>query len=257
MREETMSATAGNRSKRWIFPICVVLLVLAAVGIDPVLSALKAHYQKTSIQPLAPLAEFDVARLPSFKLATGDSPFEIPHSDDEVGGDDMLSLRVQERTATGLAGQAYLVVTYYSDPEDSVPHTPEVCYRLLGAKIKSVASKRLELDSNALPASIVVRTVVAEESGATAVIAFAFCANAQYFTQRNEVRLEMGMPGDKRWYFAKIEVVARADSGEDTAPVLDRCLRLMGEALPELAMHYFPSRDDVSKRQSLSIGDAE
>lgn len=246
---ETSSHHRQIGQRRWIFPTCTGLLILAAIGINPVLSAAKSHFAKTGILPRVPLAKFNTDVLSSFKAAPEESPFELPHTDDEAGSDDMLSLRVQERGASGMAGQAYLFVTYYTDPEGSVPHTPEVCYRLLGATIRSVTASVIDLpDTAGLPSRIEVRTIVAEESTSTAIISFVFCANAQFHTQRNEVRLAMGMPGPKRWYFSKIEVVAQAQKGEDPTPVVNRCLRLMTEALPELVGRHFPNSEDVKQR---------
>jgi hypothetical protein len=238
-----------SRRRRVIFVACVLLLTLTALGLTPALSALKSHYRKTSIQPRVPLADFNLSALASFKRAPKDSPFELPHTDEEAGGDEMMALRLQERGATGLNGQAYLVVTYYGDPEDRVPHTPATCYRLLGATIRAVGTTFLEFPNREeLPERINVSTVIAEERGAVAVIAYVFCANARFYTGRNEVRVAMGMPGDKRWYFSKIEVVARAELGENHQPVLDRCLLLLREALPELASKHLPSRADVKQR---------
>jgi hypothetical protein len=250
MADEPRMANYGGRQRRWIFPCCAMMLVVVAVGIDPVLSSLKQYYRKTPIGLRVPLAEFNVEALPSFKLPPTDSPFEIPISNEEVGGDDMLSLRVQERGAFGMDGQAYLVVSYYSDPEYRIRHTPEICYRMLGATIRSIATSELTFkDRSGHSTRVKVRTVMADEKGATAVIAYIFSANARFFTSRNEIRLVKGIPGDKRWFVSKIEVVARAEHDQDPGLALERCLKLLAESLPELVDRHLPSRKDVTRHE--------
>jgi hypothetical protein len=231
------------------FVIGAAILLLAALGLEPALAALQAHFRKTPILPRAPLAEFDVAALPSFKPAPEESPFFDLQADGEVGTDDLLFLRLQEREAFGMEGQIYLFVTYYTNPDDRVPHTPEVCYRQIGGVVRTIKTALIDMPpSEELPAQVAVRNVVMEMASARAVISYVFHVNGRFRTARNDVRLAMGWPGDKRVYFSKIEAVTRCELDEDPSAALARCERLLRDAIPELVHSHFPARAELRRR---------
>ncbi|MCB9850181.1 MAG: exosortase-associated EpsI family protein [Phycisphaerales bacterium] len=224
------------------------MLLLAALGLDPLLTNLAERYRKTSIMPRQPLANFSAECLPSFKPAPEGSPFIDHQSDNDVGTDDILLLRLQEAGADGLDGQVLLFVTYYSDPDDKVPHTPEVCYRQIGGVVRSIGSAPITLSASRSPKQTTARSVVIEEPAVDAVIAYLFCTNGRFETSRNAVRLAMGLPGDKRVYFCKIEAVTSSPRGADADPAMARCRKLLGEAIPVLINDFLPTQEDLRKR---------
>jgi len=238
-----------SMSRPGLFAVCAAILLLAVLGLEPVLAALEVEYGKTSILPRSPLGAFGLNALPSFKLAPEDSPFLDLQADDDVGTDDLLFLRMQEKHASGMDGQIYLFVTYYSDPDDRVPHTPEVCYRQIGGIVRKSGSASIVMPAGRdLPAEVTARTVIIEQAEANTVIAYVFCANGRFYTARNDVRVALGWPGEKRVYFSKIEAVTRSERGEDTSAALQRCRRMLEEAIPELVGTHFPLKEQLSRR---------
>jgi len=231
-----------------IFGTTALILLVAAVALDPAMTALDIHFRKTSILPRVSLSAFDAATLPSFKSAPKESPFLDPHPDDDAGTRDHVLQRLQERDANGTDGQVILFVTYYSDPNDQVPHTPEVCYRQIGGVVRAIGSRTVELGQGDWPKRVEVRTVIVEQELANAAIAYVFCANGRFYTRRNEVRLALGWPGDKRVYFSKIEAVSRFERDEQPDLAMARACKLLSEVLPALLTRHFPRQADLKHR---------
>ena len=151
------------------------------------------------------------------------------------------------RTPAGTAGHAFLFVTYYSDPEDKVPHTPEVCYRQVGTVIRD--SRTVTVDTPALlpeHGNITARSLRAEQKSTNGVIVYCFCANGEFYFDRNQVRWAISWPGDRYVYFSKIEAAAPYDAGEDPGPALQRAKTLLGEALSVLLSEHYPRTADLT-----------
>jgi hypothetical protein len=225
--------------------------VVTALGLEPALQRAEDHFRKGSILPRQPLEGLSASALPSFKIAPPDSPFIDHHADDTVGTDDLVMLRLQEANAMGMEGQVILLVTYYSDPDDRVPHTPEVCYRQIGGMVEQIGelpvvlSTTAEVEREDAQREITARKVIVDEKGVSAVIGYVFCANGEFMTTRNAVRLALRTPGYNRVYFAKIEAVTPSAAGSDHEVALARCRRLLSEAIPQLLDVYFPTLADL------------
>ena len=144
---------------------------------------------------------------------------------------------------------------------DTLPHTPEVCYRQGGAVVNSV--KTIPTDVPGLGpdhASIDVRLLditpiminrgragtrerVAEEWRQALI--YTFVCNGEFYPGREQVRLAIGLPGDRYTYFSKVEVSSACPPGEDFQEAVERCKRFMSEALPVLVSDHYPTKEDL------------
>ncbi len=130
------------------FVACALMLGGAAAGLQPAVKALIRHYSKEPISLRRSLDEFDAARLASFRVVTDGTAFDTAVSDD-VGTDDALRLVVEKKGAATEGRReldTLLFVTYYNDPRDTIPHTPEVCYRQDGATVNAITPVYLDVD---------------------------------------------------------------------------------------------------------------
>jgi hypothetical protein len=230
-----------------LFVIKALMLIAAAIGLRPGMAALARYCLKESIPLRRSLDRFDVSRLPSFRELSETDRFVVARTAEDAIGTDHRTLRyVQERTAGGRQGQAVLFVTYYSDPEDKVPHTPDVCYRQGGATVRdssaiTIDTPELGPDTPRVPA----RLLRISNAPGNAVLIFLFIANGQFASDRMSVRWIISRPGDRHIYFSKVEVVAKVGRGEKEEAVIARCQKLLREALPILVAEHYPSREDV------------
>ena len=233
-----------------LFVVQAMVLIASAVGLRPGMAALSRYCLKEAIPLRRPLDRFDVSRLPSFRELPETDRFVVAKTAEDAIGTDHRTLRyVQERTATGRHGQAVLFVTYYSDPEDKVPHTPDVCYRQGGATVRNssaitIDTPELGPDTPRVPA----RLLRMANAPGDAVLIFLFIANGQFASDRMSVRWIISRPGDRHIYFSKVEVVAKVGRAEKEEAVIARCQKLLREALPILVAEHYPSREDVRGR---------
>jgi hypothetical protein len=193
------------------------------------------------------LDQFDPEMLPSFHRTRDDSMMKLlPASVEAVGTEEYAVFNVQERGYDGTEGQAALYLTYYSNPGDKVPHTPEVCYRQIGGVVRNLSYRQVATPGlgSDVP-EIKARTMHLEQVGSRAAIAYCFCANGDIRSDRLGVRLRIAWPGDKYVYFSKIEAVSRFGPDSEAAAAMERSKRLLAEALPILMERHFPPTDIV------------
>ncbi|GJM24512.1 MAG: hypothetical protein DHS20C16_09270 [Phycisphaerae bacterium] len=150
-----------------------------------------------------------------------------------------------ERPESGVRN-IWFFVSYYSNPRDKVPHTPEVCYRQGGAIINSSSTILISIPNlNSGAEEIEARVLNLEQDGHRGVLTYFFCANGEFYTDREQVRWSMGNLSSHYAFFAKIEVVVWLD--DDSSAGLPVCRKLLTEALPVLVGEHFPSADDLSR----------
>ena len=122
------------------FVLCGVLLLAAAVGLRPVVAGLRQTMSKETIALRRSLEELDVSRLSTFRLVP-DGGFFPRSVASNIGTEDVVMWTFELRELGPEPPReldVMLFVTYYSNPRDTVPHTPEVCYRQAGAVVHSV-----------------------------------------------------------------------------------------------------------------------
>ncbi|HUU95609.1 MAG TPA: hypothetical protein VM487_07705 [Phycisphaerae bacterium] len=202
------------------------------------------RYAKHPIAPRRSLTEFDVSALESFRAAAGSGPVELPTED--IGTEELFWGRLEEKAPGFRDLQITLFVTYYSNPGDPVPHTPEVCARQVGITVSNIASVALSvpgLGPNHPP--VPVRVVDFEKVGTHGLTGYVFCANGEFRCRRDQVRWIIGRPGDRYVYFSKIEAILSYAQERDRPYALEVCQRLLSEALPVLVAEYFPDSADL------------
>jgi len=221
------------------FVLCAAILIASALGLRPGLSALATAFAKEPIGLRAPLSTFDVAALPSFQKCLDPQGPQPVIAD--VGAAELALLDLEERAPQSDLVRITLFVTYYSDPRDKVPHTPEVCYRQAGVIVEGVTTSTLLVpDSPPDRRELTLRTMQLQHGRASAVLSYVFCANGEFCHDRQMVRWILGRPGPKRAYFSKIEAVAYCERGADLTYAAQTGRRLLAEAIPLLLEKHFP-----------------
>ncbi len=225
------------------FITATVLLGLAALGLHPALALLESRFSKQPIDLVQPFGLFDTYGLPSFRFVPDNTGFHHVSQDPDVGTDDWRTMAFAPRGG-GEAGEPHpnvmLLLTYYSDPRDQVPHTPEVCYRQIGAEVREISKVEFPAPELGRDATIPARVLDMRHGGRDFMIVYTFCCNGRFYEDREKVRWAIGVPGDRYVYFSKVEVVCALDRPEDRAAVLKRCQQLLRESLALLLERHYP-----------------
>lgn len=224
-----------------------MLLLFVAILLRPCLAALERHYRKQSIALRKPLEAFNLEQLPSFQAAPPGSAFPIaPASEEALGTRNLFQLSLKERNGRGLAA---LTVAYYSDPQDKVPHTPDVCYRQAGTVVENlrtitIATPKLAPEHPQIQA----RAMTMVQGRASGVLVYLFVANGDIVPGRNQVRWVIARPGARHVYFSKVEVMVPIDTAGGSEGALTRCEAVLQEVLPILLAEHYPRKEDLWHR---------
>ncbi|MHC4634118.1 MAG: exosortase-associated EpsI family protein [Planctomycetota bacterium] len=225
------------------FLLSAFILILTAVGLRPGMRALAEYYQKEPIVIRRPLQEFDVSGLPTFRK---DWQFKFEPATDDIETEDYAIIKFkQERTGKEVA----LFVTYYSDPQSKVPHTPDVCYRQGGAVVKKMTTVTIDTPESAPEhPQIKARLILLQMPNCEQVVIYSFCAEGQLVHTRGQVRWLIGKPGNRHTYFSKIEVATNHPTGTDPTPSIEICKKLFRESMSILLTEYFPDKEQLKRR---------
>lgn len=241
-----------NRSIHWTFIVSAALLIVAIIGIQPTIAALTRHYSKLEVEIRKPIEQFDDSKLPSFRRKAIAAAIEQYMAASDVGTDEWIHRRYEEKDAApGLElalEDAATLITYYSDPRDQIPHTPEVCYRQDGTVVHSIKTINVEVPN--LPEgkrTIRCRLLDMEQPAGRIALIYVFCCEGEYYDDRETARLAIAMPGNKYTYFAKIESIVAMRDIKDFDLAVERAKRLMAEILPVLANDHLPTKEQISR----------
>ena len=226
------------------FLISVFLMIIAGIGIGPAMSALSDYYEKKSIDPRRPLQEFDVLKLPSFQNGWEFSEREIVK---EAGTDKFILTYLTRKDLYKKPNAAYLFVTYYNDPKDKVPHSPDVCYRQGGAVIKKMTT--IKIDTPRLAPDYPqteVNLIIFQTEKIDQILLYGFCVEGELRRKRDSVRWILGKPGNRYSYFSKIEAVS-SYTEENSEEAIELCKTLFRESLQALMEEYFPRKEDLKR----------
>jgi hypothetical protein len=241
------------------FLLCGVTLLAAVVGLRPVLAGLTQGLSKETIALRKSLDEFDVSQLSAFRRVLDGGFFPKPVSA-YVGTEDVISWTFELRELGPQPPReldVMLFITYYSNPRDTVPHTPEVCYRQAGAVVNSVKAIPVEIpglgpehasiDAALLNVTPVMLNATAQQEAAPwrQALIYTFVCNGEFYPGREQVRLAIGLPGDRYSYFSKVEVSSACAPGEDFDEAVERCRQMLREALPILVSDHYPTKEDL------------
>jgi hypothetical protein len=232
------------------FVVTSLLLVAAWAGLRPATDALVERFRKYPVDLRRPLDAFDVGSLPSFRVVAEGSPFATTITG-AAGTPDAVKFAFEMR-GSGTEGRrdrdVLLFVTYYSDPRDTIPHTPEVCYRQAGAIVRSMRTTAVSLPAEDGEGRQITARLLDMELRWHAALAYVFVANGEFYPSRNRVRLARGLSPAHHFYFSKVEAVTNVPRGEDFEDAVDRCTRLLSEALPVLVRDHYPEVESAREQ---------
>ena len=186
MPEPKQTAPSGKTGRSVLplpFLICAIILAGTALWLRQGMVKISVMMQKEPIALRKPLNQFDRSRLKSFRRPTFPSDTKLDF--EAIGTKDALCeqyISVDPELGTD---PVELFVTYYSDPKDKVPHTPEVCYRQVDTSVESMTS--ITIDTPGLAPkhpAIDVRRLVLSQQGSKAVILYLFYTNGRTYYDR-------------------------------------------------------------------------
>ncbi len=229
------------------FLLAVLILGVGALGIEPAMQVISRHYAKRPIPINRPFADFDISLLPTF--AAGWNAKHIDQPDEELGTSEYMFVEFTRRVTDSRPEQVKLFASYYSDPKDKVPHTPDVCYPPQGAVVVKMGP--IELDVPGVPSGhdrIPLRHIEFKWPERNEVVMYCFCVEGRIRYDREQVRWIMGKPGNKHTYFGLIMVGADFPHGSSATAAEERCRTLLREALPILLRDHYPAREQVERQ---------
>jgi hypothetical protein len=227
------------------FLVPAIILAVWGIAGKPAVMALSKYYAKEPISIRKPLRDFDILRLPSFQ-----SGWSISHRSaqpKEIGTEEYVDIVLTPTSKSeNLPQQAELFITYYSDPRDKVPHTPEVCSRQAGAIVREMSTIAINM-GGLLPEydRLKVRSLKIEQLRHKTVDIYVFCVEGKFKYNREQVRWALGKPGNKHVYFSKIEAAAICKSDSNSIKAMEISKKLLSEALPILVSEYFPTKEQI------------
>ena len=228
------------------FFIGLVLLALCVVGLNPLVTALEQHYTKQPIEVRKTLAEFDIGALPSFSLS---SSIDTSSWQEDVETEEWCMHYFKLRdVGEGDPTEGMLLVTYYSNPRDSIPHTPEVCYRQGGAEVTLLSPHAMRIEGpGGDTEEFEARTLDIVRDGRRAALLYVIYSNGRFYHDRERVRLAIGWPGDRFTFFSKIEALVTYGDDQNFDAAVTVAERLLGEGVRELIQGHFPTNEQVRR----------
>ncbi len=223
-----------------LFLLCLILTGGAALGLRRGMIAVSHSLQKQPISLRRPLTLLKLGPESSFQPAERPT-LPRPEQDAEVGTADLYWREFAQRGAGGGRGKHVgLLITYYSEAESKVPHSPDVCYRQVGVTVSGLYEAPIEVPELGAASPVRARVLHLEKGPWRAVLLFVFCANGEFFNDRQAVRWRIAWPGDRYVYFSKVEAMSSYRSDEDRPAALEACKALLRDALTALAREHYP-----------------
>ena len=248
MNKTTLTVSLGRSILSVRFGLSVIVLALAAAQLRPGIRVLARYYEKKPMPIRRPLDEFDISSLPSFSKGWKSTSGKVPVI--ESLGTEEYALIVLEKTGPNPNHlPARLFVTYYNDPRDKVPHTPDVCGRQEGGVVKKMTT--ITIDTPELAPKyerIQAKLLIMKTREFDAVFIFCFFAEGKFRHTREQVRWILGKPGNRYTYFSKIEVLVPFRTSSEQADAVEKYKKLFREALPVLLTEYFPDTEQLTRR---------
>lgn len=230
------------------FLLSAIVLVMAATALRPGMAALSGYYRKQPVAIRRPLKQFNVSGLSSFRESWRFTSVDQPA--EELGTEEFVYLNLTKKTGGAEPVLANLFVSYYSNPQDKVPHTPDVCYPGQGAVAKKMEAIMLDTPQLAprYP-QVPGRFIIFQWPERSEVVIYCFCAEGNFRDNREQVRWIIGMPGNRRTYFSLIKVGVFYPLNGDSAQAVEVCKTLLRETLAVLLSEHFPDKEQLKLRR--------
>lgn len=228
------------------FLSAVIILASSAAILRPAMQKLSAYYEKTPIPVRRPLKDLDISSLPSFKTGWEYKWLTVPAQD--IGTEEYALIILKNNKHSPKLVWAELFVTYYCDPEDKVPHTPDVCARQGGKIVNKLTTITLDVPQLPQRRQVKANLLFVQHPQFNEVFIYTFCVEGQFKHSREQVRWVMAVPGNHYAYFSKIEAVVRCSSYQDPSELVPLCKSLICEAIPVLVAEHFPRDEQLRRR---------
>jgi hypothetical protein len=231
------------------FVICCVVLLISAMGIQTLVSAMKIYLHKEPVPLVKPLAEFNAKKMWPYKLVRNER-LESEISE-ELGTKEYLQMifedtRIKDEQTPGKYINFF--VTYYTGSTDQVPHVPDVCY--VGGGFDSQGSENTTikvpgagLKNNDLPVRELLFQNTRSLIPVTQPVIYFFSVNGTFVNDRTAVRLHLASPRLKYAYFSKVELAFIGSAQPNRDQALELASRFFGKSLPILMTDHWQNWD--------------
>ncbi len=233
------------------FLVAAFVLLLLAVGLQPVAEAAGDWLRKWPVPIREALRQFDRTSLAGFRFVEDIGAGNAEAADT---GEYIEWRFIPVAADLASVGVAYLNVYYYTEDGSGktlrIPHTPEVCYRQSGHQVAAMGTVDIPTPGfgparPSIGARYVRMSHPTEVLNKDICVVYLFCVNGEFYDDREKARIHLALPWMRAVYFSKIEcTVLVPDPGRLDAS-LDAARRLLGDALPELVQRHFPRAADI------------
>ena len=233
------------------FLLCVIVLAVAAAGIQTVATRMRLHFRKLPVPLRKELSEFDTTTMAPYKLvgkSTLDSDIE-----EALGTKEYLQFFFEDTSLDEKSPGKYLnfFVTYYTGDPDQVPHVPDVCY--VGGGNEMLSNKDLTIDipgiglkNDTLPLRrLMFRDHNLGMGSIDKPVVYFFHINGKYEPNRMRTRLHLADLRQKYCYFSKVELAFYRGVQPDAEQVLEVARKFFKRALPILIRDHWPVWEQV------------
>ncbi|MGB7159456.1 MAG: exosortase-associated EpsI family protein [Tepidisphaeraceae bacterium] len=280
-----MSATR-SRYTQPAFLVAVVILAIAAVGLNASVGYLKLHFKKEPV-PMARALGSMPRDLGVWRQVSVDEPLD-PEIEHALGTKEYVFRDYMDTRAVGMEtieqirrlnesivsatgkeeieelkkqraqfihqtrvnhpkGVVNLAVTYYTGLVDTVAHVPDRCYVADGYEPKTWEEVKWNIDDGK---PVEVRYINFEDgsgrSSFTRSVSYFFHVNGSFVASPEGVRIRLQNLLERHGYYAKVEVMTLIDDHDESARVMTDFL---SSALPEVRKSL-PDWDAVKRGHS-------
>lgn len=235
---------------------CVIVLVIAAAGMQYTINSLNLILVKEPIHLTAPFDEMDENAIYPYTVARKST---IKNNDilESLGTNDYLQWVLEDTTVAEQSPVRYcsLFLTYYTGINDRIPHVPEECYFGAGSVRNNLQDLTLTVncsnyyDSKDGVAKIPVRRLVFTRksndlfsTSNTFTVTYFLNVNGEFAGNRTQARATMGKNVLGNYsFFSKVEWRFYGNSGSPTPEESTQAgIKMLETVLPVLIRDHWP-----------------
>jgi hypothetical protein len=226
---------------------CVLVLAIAAGGLQAAALRMKAYFRKQPVPLKAPFDRLDEARLSPYHVIEDGKLTLTPEELEQLNTQDYLQwvLRADPAQTSGprYTGSYRVLVTYYTGQPDQVPHIPDRCQ--IAAGYSPAGSRRvvMELDCRGKKLKVPLRfskfSKQTRLGSEVRVVVYTFYVNGEFEEERNRVRLRLGRLGERYAFYSKIEVTLLPTPDSDDT-IVELTEAFLQKILPVLVEDHWP-----------------
>ncbi|MCG8405403.1 MAG: hypothetical protein MI923_09415 [Phycisphaerales bacterium] len=251
--------TGRSFGNKWFIGGAVVL-ALAAVFMQSAAEATSRALRKRSIPIRRHLRDLDIGALSDFRFIE-----DMNAGTDVVAGtEEFIEWRFSPTVKQFAGVETISLQAYYYSTEGRppiIPHTPEVCYRLLGDHVSSINATTIDVDLGdgsgfGVPAKSLRLTQNPKNEPRDCCVLYTFCVNGEFLGDRELARLKIAMPWNRAVYFVKIETVASVPSNGDFQMAFEAARNILAGAIPEMVAKHLPKSADIEAAAARDVSES-